>query len=66
MAFGLPHMVGTSRIEIWKDWPDQKAEWDEMRSLEIDGRRIPVKGVGNVRAVVLFRTDNEEMKKSNT
>jgi methylase of polypeptide subunit release factors len=42
-----------NHIEIWRDWPDDAVDMGEM---EIEGRRIFVKGSGKVRAVVLFRT----------
>jgi hypothetical protein len=44
-------------IEIWRDWPDDVVD---MREMEIEGRRIFMKGSGKVRVVVLFRTRDVE------
>jgi len=48
-------MVGNHRVEVWADFPEQKAE--ELRSLPVpDGSgRITITGTGSVRCVVLYR-----------
>ncbi len=60
MVLENPHAVGTNRIEIWRDWPDQDVQSGEVQSLRINGRQIPIKGAGKMRAVVLFRTGSFE------
>ena len=42
-----------SKCEIWRDWPETQAEKREV--LELDGEKVQVRGVGNGRAVVLWR-----------
>jgi methylase of polypeptide subunit release factors len=43
-----------NRFEIWRDWPDQDPQPEEIQTLEISGHRVSVKGAGKMRAVVLF------------
>jgi methylase of polypeptide subunit release factors len=57
MALQKSHLANINRFEIWRDWPEQEAQPEEVQSIEIDGRQIPVKGAGKMRAVALFRTD---------
>ncbi|RFU26690.1 hypothetical protein B7463_g9643, partial [Scytalidium lignicola] len=43
-----------SRLEIWRDWPTETDEADSTTNIAIDDQSIPIKGTGNVRAVVVF------------
>ncbi|KXH66416.1 HemK family methyltransferase [Colletotrichum salicis] len=39
--------------ELWRDWPDLSSEEDELKSFDVDGEMITVKGSGNVRSVLI-------------
>lgn len=47
----------SNRIEIWRDWPDQDSP-DPDQSIILRDEKIPIRGNGNVRAVVLLRKES--------
>jgi methylase of polypeptide subunit release factors len=49
------HIAKTNRFEIWRDYPGQEPQLGEETSVTIEGRAVPVRGAGKMRAVVLFR-----------
>lgn len=56
MALQKKYTAKINRFEIWRDWPDQDPQPGEEQALEIGGHRVPIKGAGKMRAVLLFRT----------
>jgi HemK-like putative methylase len=43
-----------SRVEIWRDWPEQSPEIHEAKEVTIEGHVVPVIGSGKLRSVVVF------------
>ncbi|KAF7864132.1 uncharacterized protein EAF02_010100 [Botrytis sinoallii] len=57
MAIGF-----SDRIEIWRDWPDQREfENESAECMFLDNHKIVVKGTGMVRAVVLLSNQHFEL-----
>lgn len=56
LALSKPYIAKTSKFELWRDFPGQAPQPGEDTVVDVNGQMIPVKGAGNIRSVVLFRT----------
>jgi methylase of polypeptide subunit release factors len=62
LALSKHHIAKTNRFEIWRDYPAQSSQTGEETSLDVEGRTIPIKGAGKMRAIVLFRVEEKREK----
>lgn len=56
LALSKPYIAKTRKFELWRDFPGQAPQPGEDTVVDVNGQMIPVKGAGNIRSVVLFRT----------
>jgi len=62
LALGEKRVRRGSKVEIWRDWPGMDKQEGKKDEMVIEGRTVPVKGAGSMRAVVLFRAPEVEKK----
>lgn len=55
MAMGTRHNQHLRKVEIWRDWPEEEDPTAPLRDITIDGERIPIKGTGTMRAILVSR-----------